>query len=197
MSHTKRSFVQSVVARICPKPDDRDRALRFAEELWNWLGSKGYGAPEQRGPRESVDWYGRLTGVNKGWFDRFWRAYGHKQDRNGAAMRWHQLGDLTTEQAERIIDAAASANRHWRDTAPPGQIRKLAQGWLFERRWDDHTEPEAPARATKSAGDEELLGLKHKLAALKRLQTLNPNDETQQQIEELVKRIGNFRRPKP
>lgn len=198
MSHSKRSFVQAVMARLCPKAEQRDQALRFAEGMWAFLVDKGYGPPEPAGPRQSTDWYGKLVEPQKSRFDRFWAAYGHKVDRNGAAMRWHQLGDISESEADAIIHAAAAANRQWRETAQTGQVRKMAQGWLHERRWRDF-EPAGNATPgpIRRDGDAELRGLRQQLGTLKRLHDLKPSDELQRQMDDLVKKIGNFHRRLP
>ncbi|AAU90955.1 MULTISPECIES: hypothetical protein [Methylococcus] len=199
MSHTKRSFIQACLIRALPALDRVDAGIAHAEALWERLTAKGYGAPRQTGPRESVDWYARLVEPSRGWFDQFWTAYGLKRDRNGAAMRWYQLGDLTEHEARRIIDAAKQDNRQWRETAQPGQVRKMAQGWLHEKRWMDYAPtPQPPLSGGYSAGlagDAQLRELKQQLASLQRLNAAAPSKELQRQINELVQEIGNFQRP--
>jgi hypothetical protein len=189
---TKRQFVQGMITRLAPKLHEFDRALAYAEGLWDRLQATGYGGPEPTGPRESVDWYAKLQGPSREQFDAFWEAYGWKRDRNGAAMRWHQLGDLTEAQAATIVKAAAADRKQWTETAQSGQVRKMAQGWLHEQRWKDF---EVTATAMRvSHGDAELLGLKHQLAGLRRLHESAPTDELKRQIDALVTRIGNFQR---
>lgn len=189
---TKRQFVQTMITRLAPKLGEFDRAMAYAEGLWERLQAKGYGAPEAAGPRESVDWYGKLAGAAREQFDAFWEAYGHKKDRNGAAMRWHQLGDLPETEAAAIIAAAKADRRQWQETAQTGQVRKMAQGWLHEKRWQDYAAPAACARV--AMGDAELLGLKHQLAGLRRLYESAPTEALKRQIDALVIRIGNFQR---
>lgn len=196
MSHTKRSFIQACIIRALPALDRVDAGIAHAEALWERLTAKGHGAPQQTGPREAVDWYGKLVEPSKSWFDQFWTAYGLKKDRNGAAMRWYQLGDLTENEARRIIDAATQDNRQWRETAQPGQVRKMAQGWLHEKRWMDYApSSESRGNAEIRAGDTQLRELKQQLATLRRLNDAAPNPELLRQIDELTQKIGNFQRP--
>ncbi|HWP00036.1 MAG TPA: hypothetical protein VNL74_05335 [Methylococcus sp.] len=190
---TKREFIQRLIIRSQPAIDRFDLALAYAEALWERLTARGYGVPKRSEPREPIDWYGKLQGQNKIAFDRFWDAYGHKKDRNGAAMRWCQLGDLPRDEVEQIIEAARIDARQWRETAQPGQIRKMAQGWLFERRWLDHSPCDKRMDDNRDK-DAELRGLRQKLSALKRLQEAGPSEEIKRQIDELVRRIGNFSR---
>jgi hypothetical protein len=188
----KRQFVQGMITRLAPKLHEFDRALAYTEGLWDRLQAKGYGSPEPTGPRESVDWYAKLQGAAREQFDAFWEAYGLKKDRNGAAMRWYQLGDMTAAQAATIVNAAAADRKQWAETAQPGQVRKMAQGWLHEQRWHDYAAPVAAAR--RADGDAELRGLKHQLAGLRRLYESAPSDTLKGQIDALVHRIGNFQR---
>lgn len=190
---TKRQFIQDMLIRLAPKLEELERAVTYAEDVWDRLQAAGYGSPEPTGPRESVDWYAKLQGAARAQFEAFWEAYGLKKDRNGAAMRWYQLGDMTAAQAERIIQAAKADRKQWTETAQSGQVRKMAQGWLHEQRWKDF---EATTTAMRvSHGDAELLGLKHQLAGLRRLYESAPNDALKRQIDALVTRIGNFQRP--
>lgn len=175
---TKAHFIQSVFAKLCPKQDDWHKALGYAERLWDWLTEKGYGMRPEAKPREAVDWYERLQGAARAQFDRFWDAYAYKKDRNGAAMRWYQLGDLSDTEAQRIIDAARV---YAREQLPGDQVRKMAQGWLYEKRWQD-IEPTRNETARERAAIQR--GLQAHLASLKRLYALKPTEDLARQIEE-------------
>jgi len=139
---TKREFVQRAAIRIFdPAAPDVDQAVDYAERLWQRLSERGYGAPREQGPRQNEDWYSRLTPEQQALFDRFWRAFNLKRGKQGAAMRWAQICP-DAETAEHIIAAAEAEARR---KLPEGQQRKMAQGWLFERRWEDFEPPAAAA----------------------------------------------------
>ncbi len=121
---------------------DMDKVIGWAEALWERLTSRGYGAPEPTGPRDGIDWYSKLQGAGRQWFDEFWEAFKLKKGRNNAAKRWYQLGDINKGMAHTIIEAA---RRESARQLEPGQARKMAEGWLAERRWQDH---QAPAEKT-------------------------------------------------
>jgi hypothetical protein len=133
---SKKRFIQNVIARSLPTPDKRQAALEYAEGLWAWLSQKGYGADQAGQPRESKNWINLLSQHQRKAFDAFWTAFDYKRDRNNAAMRWHQLGELSRDEYQQIITAARQAAG---TPVPPGQSRKMAQGWLFEMRWLDYS----------------------------------------------------------
>ncbi len=143
----KRAFIQRAVIAFLPWLDgDFDRAVRYAERAWTRLSERGYGSAKPQGPRPMDNHYAALSERQRQWFDRFWKAYNHKQGKQGAAMRWGQLGELDDDAYQHIIDAARKAAEQ---PLPQGQVRKMAQGWLYERRWEDY----APA-ATATKNDE-------------------------------------------
>lgn len=155
---------------------DVDRAITYAEALWKKLSARGYGTQsKQDKPRQSKDWYKQLSPMQQRWFLAFWQAFNHKQGRNEAAMRWGQLGNLTEPQYRMIVKAAKEeANR----TLPQGQVRKMAQGWLQERRWEDHTTTETdPAQAAANKKREALQEIAGELAHAKQMQGMNPDDD--------------------
>lgn len=140
MATEKQKFIRHTTVMLVAchyQHPDTDRAIGWAEALWSKLMEKGYGEksepPESQGLKE--DWYNKLSVDQQRWFCAFWDAFAHKTGRNRAAMRWHELGDLTDEQYRKIVAAAKTeAEREM----SAGQVRKMAEGWLSERRWDDH-----------------------------------------------------------
>lgn len=161
----KRDFIQACSIQLFPYVNyDPDQAIHWAERLWDGLSAKGYGASEPRGPNENDDWYKKLTPEQRRSFDKFWTAFNHKVGRNGAAMRWHQINP-DPALAEVIIKAAAKEAAHQRE---PGQVRKMAQGWLQERRFEDqaHTETQ---RAQIDPRIEQLRHLNSELRTLEML----------------------------
>ena len=114
---------------------DLDAAIGYAQEIWRRTG--GAEIEEKGGaPREIGHWYGELARdpQQRAGFDAFWTAYQHKQGRDGAAMRWCQLRP-DPALAQTIITAARLDAQKER---PKDAVRKMAQGWLAERRWEDY-----------------------------------------------------------
>jgi hypothetical protein len=141
MSH-KKAFIQRAATHFLPWLEwDMDKALAYAERAWTRLNERGYGSERKQGPRPLDDHYRALPPKQRQWFDRFWKAYNHKQGKQGAALRWGQLGKLSDAEYQHIIDAAKKDAER---ILPQDQVRKMAQGWLTERRWDDHA-PQAAA----------------------------------------------------
>ncbi|MEJ2692607.1 MAG: hypothetical protein P8166_05960 [Candidatus Thiodiazotropha sp.] len=189
----KKDFVQRAsIAFMAPLDFNLDRAVNYAVALWDRLSERGYGAAKPSGPRESVDWYGKLTAYQREWFDRFWKAFRYKQGRNEAAMVWHQMGEPSQAEYQRIVDAAAAEAHKPRD---PGASRKMAQGWLSKRRYDDFTPPaQKPEVDDTPRAMRELMG---ELAQLKKLQKASPNEAQAQQILNVEKKIEALRGRQP
>ncbi|MEG7525083.1 MAG: hypothetical protein M3H12_18655 [Chromatiales bacterium] len=185
----KRKHIQQAATYFLPHVGwDLNKAIDYAERLWQRLTERSYGAPEANGPRQSENWYGKLQGATKKQFDAFWNAFNFKQGRDGAAMRWYQLGDLTEQQAKQIIDAArAEAQR----PLAPGVSRKMAQGWILERRWDDHKATDNQPPDMRKA---EIRVKRSDLAALKRHQEKCPTDAQAKKIEQLESQIQELLR---
>jgi len=179
---TKRDFVrQYVLDRFDPSRPAIDRLIREGERLWQRLSENGYGAAKEQGPREHMDWYTRLTDEQRAYFDRFWAAFDLKRGKQRAAMRWGQICP-DADLAEHIIEsAAAEAERK----LPDGQARKMAEGWLAERRFEDFQ----PTRqqTEQSSSQERALEtrrLKGEIAHLDRLLQHERQAETAQQLRE-------------
>jgi len=176
---SKKSFVQAVVARSLPMPDKRQACLDYALELYDWLTGKGYGDDKPSQPRDGKDWYQKMDGQQKRWFDGFWLAFGLRQGRNEAAMRWHQLGNLSDAEYQQIIDAAAKEAKR---ELPQGQARKMAQGWLHEKRYLDFTPTKT---AAKSLQNHVLTRLTNDLNGVRKLYEASKDEALLPQIEKL------------
>lgn len=180
---TKKQFIQQIIIRALPEVNNLAATIDYAEHLWESMGQYGYGAEKTDKPRESQDYYKKLSQIQRAAFDKFWSAFNYKKDRNGAAMRWLQMGDLADEQYQAIIDAARQESLR---AIPKGQVRKMAQGWLFERRYEDF-KPEPASQ--KKQQDLALINLKNELANLKNLYKLSPNVALAEQIATLEDKI--------
>jgi hypothetical protein len=91
---SKRRFIQGVVVRSLPSMAKLPEAVKYAEELWEGLSALGYGS-ETREHRVSKDYITDLSERQRVWFLRFWKAFAYTKGKNGAAMRWAQLGELS------------------------------------------------------------------------------------------------------
>ncbi len=184
---TKKQFIQQIVIRALPEIQNLSATLQYAEQLWESLSYYGYGADKaEKQRRENQDYYQQLSVTQRAAFDKFWTAFNHKKDRNGAAMRWLQLGELSHQEYQFIIDAAKQ------EALKPlshGQIRKMAQGWLFERRYEDFTP--TPVNQKKQQ-DLSLVNLKNELNNLKNLYKLSPNAAIAKQIKVLEEKMTAF-----
>ena len=176
---SKKRFVQTVIARSLPTFEKREAALAYAEGLWDYLSSKGYGDDKPSQPRDGKDWYTKFDVRQKRWFDGFWVAFQLGKGKNEAAMRWHQLGNLSDAEYQQIIDAAGKEAKR---ELPPGQGRKMAQGWLHEKRYLDFTPTQT---AAKSMQNHVLTRLTNDLLGIKRLYETSKDEALLPQIAKL------------
>lgn len=188
---TKREFVQQYVVRQFDRESpDIDRLVREGERLWQRLTERGYGAPQEKGPREHVDWVARLSEQQREWFEQFWSAFKYKSGKQKAAMRWSQINP-DEETARHIIEAAAAEAKR---PVPDGQSRKMAEGWLSERRWEDHTPTQQ--ETTQNHEQEQRQERQRLQAELTHLENLHARtkgeaaDQLWEQIEDLRGRLN-------
>ncbi|WP_031438200.1 hypothetical protein [Methylobacter tundripaludum] len=185
---SKKRFVQAVIARSLPTHDKRQAALDYAEGLWDWLTTKGYGNAEPSQPRQGMDYYRALDSRQSYYFDKFWGTYNHKQGRNEAAMRWGQLVDPTDEFYQFIIDAA---RKEASKQIQPGQVRKMAQGWLHEQRYNDYQ----PTTANKDAQKGQLMQkLTSQLNGVKTLYEAGGDEALLPEIQKLENQLREARK---
>lgn len=179
----KKQFIQAVVVRSLPEIDKLPAALDYAEKLWNEMSRAGYGAEKMAKPRESTDYYAKLNDRQRPYFDQFWEAFCLKKGRNEAAMRWTQLGELDDLAYRKII---AAAEREAKREVPFGQVRKMAEGWLFERRYEDggHTRSHVKNQVLGV-----LAGLNNELAAIQSLYDASKNPDLLPQIQRVKDKI--------
>lgn len=169
----KAQFIQHLIIRACPSADKIQPAIAHGEWLWEALTQAGYGDKAPIQPRElKDDYYSQLNSRQKAAFDKFWQTYNHKIGKQRAALRWQQLGELSADDYQKIIAAAAKeAQRDFK-----GQARKHAEGWLSERRWQDIEQ--APGKTDQRA----YLTLMSELNGLKQLYQSRPNDSLRDAI---------------
>lgn len=173
----KRDFIQQATLQYMPELGwDMDKSLKYAEALWARLTDKGYGDLKASEPKAIPMAYDKLSPVMKSAFDLFWLAFGLKKGKDKAAARWLQLGEMDKATVDRVI-AGAKRTAAERKNLPPGQIPIHAQGWLTERRWQDHEENGADAdNKASSKRSQDLAMLKGDLAHAEKMAGLVGND---------------------
>lgn len=198
MKLDKRSGIYLAAAMLLPhtrREDDPDKwcldtALRYADALWNRTGCDQ--PPRETGQRKTEDHYGRLDPRLRALFDRLWTAYAHKHGKQRAAARFAEINP-TDAQAQAMIQAAAADAQAPRQ---PGQVRKYLEGWLSERRWEDHV-PAAGAKQADHAARQirEITGA---LAQAKDMAAKGVQAEYWQgEIERLTEQLRELRSPAP
>jgi len=137
----KRDFIQASAAHFMVAVNwDVNKAIDYAERLWQRLGERGYGESKPHEPKAvGEDYYSKLSPDMQAAFDKFWLAFGYKSGKQGAAMRWYQFGEMPPDKCQKIIKAAA-ATAVERKKLPPEQVPIMAQGWLNALRFDDFDE---------------------------------------------------------
>ncbi len=183
---SKKRFIQAVIIRSLPEMKKLASAIHYAEFLWDGLNQHGYGADKKENS-EHKDWYEAMSLQQKKSFNQFWQAFQYKQGRNGAAMRWYQLGAMNPQQTQIIINAATKeAQKNLAD----GQARKMAQGWLHEKRYQD-TQPSQTNQKDKKR--QHYIRLNNELKGLKSLYEASGDEALLTQIERLEKAVRDVR----
>ena len=156
----KKDFIQRcVIAHISSTNKDGGDVINRAERYWDRLSERGYGEAKQlKTENQNTDWYKKLSIYQKEWFDKFWAAFcttGFSGGKQGAAMRWGQLGELNADDYGHIVSAARKESERRPETVLQGTTPIMAQGWLNARRYDDHiTEKEtSQARQVSKEGE--------------------------------------------
>jgi hypothetical protein len=183
---TKKQFIQQIIIRALPEIKNLSATIQYAEQLWENLNFYGYGADKAYEPRENQNYYKQLSETQRKAFDKFWDAFKLKQGRDGAAMRWLQMGELSSDQYTQIIEAAKQEAKR---PLAQGQTRKFAQGWLMERRYDDFIP--APDKQKKQQ-NLTWIHLKNELNNLKNLYKLSPNSAIEDQIKTIEAKLAQF-----
>ncbi len=184
----KTDFIQHVIIRSLPHLDKVEAGVTYAESLWDNLCNLGYGATKQgkqAEPRDQINHYQKLKSFQKSSFDQFWKAFNYKHDRNNAAMRWAQLGELSESEYKTIIEAARKeASRN----LPFGQSRKMAQGWLTEMRYQDYQANNNETNSNNQSQQRYSL-LKADLVGVKRLYSYKQTLELAEQINKIEQQL--------
>ena len=181
---SKTRFVQSVIIRSLPRLERVEAGVRYAEQVYDELTRLGYGAPKQAKAREARNHYAELTQHQRDYFDQFWTAFAYKAGRNRAALAWAKLGELSAADYRQIIEAARAEALRPRK---PTDSRKMAEGWLTERRFEDAAASHGQKKADRNRALK--LELNSQLNALKQFNADGANDA---EIEQLKQRIADL-----
>lgn len=198
----KKDFIQQAVLQFLPQTKkqgsdkcDVDLAIAMAEKLWAKLSERGYGDSKPTGPRDIPNAYDQLKKqpVMKAAFDLFWAAFDHKQGRDRAAARWLQMGQQTKQEYDKIIAAAKRAAAE-RKNLPEGQVAKMAEGWLTERRWLDSAETSTDAaQKQQNQRDQQLRQVNQDLAHAKRMVSDTGDDYWHNEVNKLTEQLRQMR----
>jgi hypothetical protein len=171
----KKDFVQRILIRSLPKADKISDGIDYAEQVWQTLCERGYGCVEKQPEKDKgKDYYKLLTVYQKEHFDNFWQTFGLKTGKNGAAQSWIKLGELPGSDYAQIIKAARAEQAKPRHD---GEVRKMAQGWLTDRRFDDYTDKKATVNHKTNPRMQEISG---ELTTLRRFESSSPGEYTEQ-----------------
>lgn len=189
----KKEFIQQIVIRSLPEHGKLAAAVSYAENLWEGLNQYGYGdeVVVASKPRASKSFVDDMNDTQKKQFNAFWEAFGYKKDINGAAMRWLQMGALSEADAKFIIDAA---RKEQAKKLPDGQARKMAQGWLFEKRWMDYV---PTASVSKNNIDFEARKLFSELSSVRMLYEKTGDEALLSGIHKLERKLSEARAGQP
>lgn len=198
----KRDFIQQAVLQFLPQtknPDtgkfDVDLAIAMAEKLWDKLSQRGYGDTKPSGPREIPKAYDQLSKypTMKAAFDLFWVAFDYKAGKDRAAARWLQMGKLEKAEYDRIV-AAAKKEAALRKNLPDGRVAKMAEGWLTERRWQDHEETSVEsAQKQQNQKEQQYRQLNQDLAHAKRMASDTGDPYWHDQVHTLTDQLRHLR----
>ena len=171
----KKDFVQRVLIRSLPKGEKISDGIDYAESMWQALSERGYGCVEKQPEKDKgKDYYKLLTVYQKEHFDNFWAAFGLKTGKHGAAQSWSKLGELSEPEYIQIVKAAKAERAKPRDA---NANRKMAQGWLTERGFDDYTDKKATVNHKTNPRMQEISG---ELTTLRRFESSSPGEYTEQ-----------------
>lgn len=191
----KAEFIQNAAIEFMPQCAwNTDKAIAYAERLWQRLNEKGYGDKKPSQPRDIAKAYDKLNPVQKTAFDLFWLAFDLKScSKDKAAMRWLQLGDLPKAEYDQII-AAAKLTAKERKQQPEGHIPKHAEGWLSDRRWLSYQTSETE-KLQKQVGEkqQQLSKLSGDLAHAKKMAEMSKDEWWRGEVDRLEQAMRDAR----
>ena len=174
------------------KKVEGDKIIAWAEARWALLSERGYGDSRPHQPRATgKNWYKELSSFQLEWFDQFWNKFAKKDDRNGAAMRWYQMGELSIEEYQHIVYAAGITAKERPELIAQGLTPIHGQGWLNKRRFDDiPKQQDTKAKQTVSKQQEKIIDLRRDLAHYASIDSDFARDEVERIKQRLEKLEG-------
>lgn len=131
----KVKFIRDFVIRKAPELTAIEQVITQAEILWQKLTEHGYG--DKQSKQVAVTANSTLVSLmseeQRVWFDRFWDVFNYKRGREQAAKEWLKI-EFKPALYQKIVEAA---RREAAVKLPAGQVRKMAQGWLSDKRYED------------------------------------------------------------
>jgi len=191
----KREFIQQAAIEFMPQTQwQTDKAIAYAERLWERLSEKGYGEQKPSQPRDIPKAYDKLNPVQKAAFDLFWLAFDLKKgSKDKAAMRWLQLGELPKAEYDAIIYGAKCTAQE-RKQLPEGAIPKHAEGWLSESRWRNYQTSDTEKQKKQTDGHQQQINkLMGDLAHAKKMHGLSKDEWWQGEIGRLEEALREAR----
>lgn len=188
----RQDFIQHASIHFLPFTEwDVPRAIAYAERLWQRLEEQGH-TPKATAPRPHTDHLSTLEPAQAARFAAFWRAFDLPKGKQRAALAWAKIRP-DEALAARITQAARAEATKPRAS---GEVRKWAEGWLNERRWED-VEPAPGADPPPDPKARELRELRQELAALIQLRQRSGNPELDATIHALEAKVKQCQQSTP
>lgn len=185
---SKKQFIrQSVIHHAPEKPSEVERVVDQASKRWEILTQLGFGDAKEARPRETRNYYDELSQHQKTWFDKFWNAFDYKKALQRAALAFGKLGELTEARYQQIVNAASAEALKPRND---NEVRKMAEGWISEYRFDDQTAVKKPAVTNTKL---EISKLVNELKTLEEFNKATPSEAYQNRIDEIKVLLDEMR----
>ncbi|MFA6700959.1 MAG: hypothetical protein WCS28_12425, partial [Thiomicrospira sp.] len=121
--------------------------------------------------------------------------FDYKAGKDRAAARWLQLGSLSKQECDQIVQAAKQEAQA-RKNLPEGRVAKMAEGWLTERRWLDRDEtPVDAAKKQQAQHEQKIRQVTQDLAHAKRMADDTADPYWYSEIEKLTQQLRDLREP--
>lgn len=190
----KCDFIQQTSAQFLPALNwDLNKAIGYAEKLWQRLDERGYGEPKKAGPREIQRAYDKLDPLQKAAFDLFWSAFDYKHGRDRAALAWLKHGKLNKDDHQRII-AGAKREAIRRKQLADGLTPAMAELWLNERRWLDGEQTTGEQQQKQqNASAAKIREITQALAHAKKMSGNTTDEYWPQEVQRLSEKLRQMR----
>ncbi len=192
----KKEYIQMATLLYRPKHSKDKNAIAWGLAMWDALTKAGYGDTLSKSKtkpktRKSFDWYAKLEGKSKEYFDQFWSNWKEKKGRNEAASAWIKRGDMADREMQHLVYAASKFAATRAAIRAEGLTPIMAQGFINNRRDKDIERPcDVANDAMKAAQLEELRTLTGDLVHYQSLLDKEPDNKVySDEVERIRKRI--------